>query len=104
VLGSIHRKLDAILAAIERLTTQGTTIMADLTSLTTQVAQNTTVEGSAVVLIQGLAAQLAAAGTDPAKLADLQAQLNTSATALAAAVAANTPAGSPVAPVPAPAA
>lgn len=63
---------------------------ADLTSLTAQVTQNTTVEQSAVRLIQGLAAQVTAAGTDPTALAALVTQLNTSATSLAAAVAANT--------------
>lgn len=67
-------------------------IMADLTAITAQVAQNTTVEESAVTLIKGLAAQIQAAGTDPAALQALVTQLNGSATDLAAAVAANTPA------------
>ena len=84
-------KLDKILAALTVLQQQETTIMADLTALTTQVAQNTSVEESAVTLIQGLAAQIVAAGTDPAKLADLTAQLNKSAADLAAAITANTP-------------
>ena len=53
---------------------------------------NTDVEASAVTLIQGIAQQLADAGTDPAKLQALQTQLQTSAEALAAAVTANTPA------------
>ncbi len=60
--------------------------MADLTALTAQVAQNTTVEGSAITLINGLAAQIAAAGTDPVALAALQTQLKTSSDALAAAI------------------
>ena len=63
-----------------------------LANLQAQVAQNTTVEASAVTLIQGLAAQITAAGTDPAALSALTSSLNTSATALAAAIAANTPA------------
>ena len=84
-------KLDKILAALTVLQQQETTIMADLTALTTQVAQNTSVEESAVTLIQGLAAQIVAAGTDPAKLADLTAQLNKSAADLASAITANTP-------------
>lgn len=46
-------------------------------------------------LIQGLADQIANA-TDPAAIAALAAEINTSADALAAAVAANTPAESPV--------
>ena len=66
--------------------------MAVLDDLKTQVQQNTSVEGSALTLIQGLAQQLQAAGTDPTALNALKDQLNTSATALAAAVAANTPA------------
>lgn len=66
--------------------------MAAIDDLTAQVAANTTVVGSALTLIQGFAAQLAAAGTDPAKLAALQAQLQASDDALAAAVVANTPA------------
>jgi hypothetical protein len=63
-----------------------------LAALQAQVAQNTQVEGSAVTLIQGIAAQLAASANDPAAISALATQLNTSATALAAAVAANTPA------------
>jgi hypothetical protein len=79
--------------------------MADLAPLTAAIASNTTVIGSALTLINGFAAQLAAAGTDPTKLADLAASLKTSDDALAAAVAANTPAASqpsgPASPVPA---
>jgi hypothetical protein len=91
-LESLERKLDQLLSLVQHTET---TIMADLTALTAQVAQNTTVEASAVTLIQGLAAQLTAAGTDPAALAALTTQLNSSATALGAAIAANTPAAPP---------
>jgi hypothetical protein len=63
-----------------------------LDDLTASVARNTSVEQSALTLIQGFSAQLAAAGTDPAKLDALKAQLDTSDDALAAAVLANTPA------------
>lgn len=61
-------------------------------NLTAQVKANEDVESSAVLLIQGIAAQIAAAGVDPAKLADLTASLKASADALSAAVVANTPA------------
>jgi hypothetical protein len=64
---------------------------ADFDALVAQVTANTTVEGSAVVLIQNIAAQLANNPTD-AQVAALSAQLNTSATALAAAITASTPA------------
>lgn len=64
--------------------------MANIDELKAQVERNTEVEASALTLIQGLHAQLVAAGTDPAKLDELKNQLATSGDALAAAVAANT--------------
>jgi len=84
-LDAVDSKLDQILA------NQKEEIM-DLAALTAQVTQNTTVEQSAITLIQGLAAQLVANANDPAAIAALAASLNTSATSLAAAVTANTPA------------
>ena len=68
-----------------------------LDGLTTQVASTDTVMASAVTLLQGLSAQLAAAGTDPAKLAALQSDLQSHTQSLADAVAANTPASAPAA-------
>ena len=64
--------------------------MVDLAGLTAQVKANTDAEASAILLIQGLADQIAAAGTDPVALQALQDQLKASADALAAAVIANT--------------
>ena len=75
--------------------------MADLSGLTAEVTRNTSVEQSALTLIQGLAAQIAAAGTDPVKLKALQDQLAQNDDALAAAVAANTAPTPPAAPAPA---
>ena len=63
---------------------------AEFDALVAQVTANTTVEGSAVVLINSIAAQLAANPT-PAQVSALSAQLKTSADALAAAITANTP-------------
>lgn len=63
----------------------------ELDDLTASVAAEDTVIASALTLIQGLSAQVAAAGTDPAKLIALKADIDARATALAAAVAANTP-------------
>jgi hypothetical protein len=68
---------------------------APLDDLTAQVTATVGTEQSAITLIQGLAAALTAAAGDPAKIAAIVAQLNTSAAALAAAVAANP---APVAP------
>lgn len=64
---------------------------AEFDALVAQVTENTTVEASAVTLIQGIAAQLAGNPT-PAQVDALAAELKTSSDALAAAVAANTPA------------
>lgn len=94
----ILQRLDAIDAKLNTILKGEATIMADLSALTTQVAQNTSVEESAVTLINGLAAQIKAAGTDPAALAALVTQLQKSSSDLSAAITANTPA----APTPAP--
>lgn len=92
-LSVILVKLDAILKLLATISTKEDYMKQDIVSLTAQVAQNTTVEGSAITLINGIAAQLAnaIAANDPAALDALQAQLASSATALAAAVTANTP-------------
>lgn len=65
--------------------------MAVLDDLSAQVDSNVSVEASAVTLINNIAAALANAGTDPAKLSALQSTLKNSADALAAAIVANTP-------------
>lgn len=67
-------------------------IMTVLDDLKAQVAANTTVSQSALTLINGIAARIAAAGVDPAALQALTDSLKTDDAALAAAVAANTPA------------
>ena len=99
MLQSVMRRLDAIEdilrfvhhemhTLIERVD-----IMASaLESLQAAVAAEDTVIDSAVTLIQGFAAALAAAGTDPAALAALKTDIDAKAQSLAAAVAANTPA------------
>ena len=90
--GHISRKLDKIQQMLDDIEGKEDIIMADLTALTAQVKANTDAEASAVLLIQGLVAQIAAAGTDPVALKALQDNLKASADALAAAVVANTPA------------
>jgi uncharacterized membrane protein affecting hemolysin expression len=89
-LNRIEVKLDALLT---KVTTMSTQISANLQALMTQVAQNTSVEASAVTLIQGIASELSAAlaNSDDAALPALVTQLQNSAAALGAAVAANTP-------------
>ncbi len=63
-----------------------------LDALQAEVTRNTEVEASALALIQGLMAQIEAAGTDPVKLKAIVDQLTANDDALASAVAANTPA------------
>ncbi len=78
----------------------GEHIMATLDDLTAAVAAEDTVIDSAVALIQGMADQLKAAGTDPVKLQSLQDDITAKTKALADAVSANTPAAPPPAPEP----
>jgi hypothetical protein len=89
----------------KEIRTMSSNVDQNFLALQAQVQQNVSVEQSAVTLIQGIAAQLAAAiaaanNGDSAALPALQQQLQTSATTLAAAVAANTP-GSPATATPA---
>lgn len=67
-------------------------VMAAVDDLQASVTAEDTVIDSAITLLQGLSALLAAAGTDPAKLAALKSDIDAKSGALAAAVAANTPA------------
>lgn len=87
-------QLDRIEHKLNRLLKLEEVQMSTLDDLTAQVQKNSDVEESAVLLIQGIAKQLAdaiAAG-NPAALTALQAQLSKSADDLAAAITANTPA------------
>ena len=59
--------------------------------LVAQAQKNLDAEASAVIVINGIAARIAAAGTDPVKLQALTASLKTQADALSAAIVANTP-------------
>lgn len=64
----------------------------DISALEAEVAEEVDIMKSAETLISGFADRLRDAGADPAKLAKLQSDLDTQGSALAAAVAANTPA------------
>ncbi len=88
---NIHKALD-LLDLIQQTREKLDKLMKELDDLSTQVQDNDDVEASAVLLINGIAARIAAAGVDPAKLSALTSSLKGSADALAAAVAANTPA------------
>ena len=82
-------RLDAINQKLDLMEKK---IMAALDDLRAAVTAEDTVIDSAITLIQGIPALIAAAGVDPAKLAALQTDITNKSQALAAAVAANTPA------------
>jgi hypothetical protein len=67
-------------------------IMALLDDILSDVQDEATVVASVVTLLTNLSDALKAAGTDPVKLAAVKAQIDTNKQAMAAAVAANTPA------------
>ena len=88
----IDAKLTAILSALTSLSTQETHLMAALDDLTAQVQATDDAQQAALLLINGIADRLKAAGTDPVALKALGDSLKTNSDALSAAVVANTPA------------
>lgn len=94
VLGDVHAKLDAILRSLQTVKMGEAIIMGSLDDLTAAVTENTSVDQSAIVLLNDIAARLEAAQNDPAAVAQLATDIRSSSTELAAAVAANTPAAS----------
>jgi len=97
-LAQLARQIRALEVAVVM---GGRTMALSLEALEAEVARNTSVDGSAIVLIQGLVAKIeeliAASGNtvDPAALQALVDSLKGSSDGLAAAVAANTPAAPP---------
>ena len=82
-------KIAEILTAIQLL---GKTMANELDELTTRVTASGDATDSAVLLLNGLKAQLDAAGTDPVALKALSDALGTNTDELAAAILMNTPA------------
>lgn len=89
----VMQRLDSVEQMLWKLLKTEGLIMKEMDDLIAVVARNTEVASSAVAMMNNLAAQLSAAGVDPAKLAELTVAIGSSADALAAAVTANTPAG-----------
>ena len=83
--------LDRLERKINLLLKIGGIEMALLDDAITDATAQTTVIGSAVTLLGSLSASLAAAGTDPTKLATLKNQIDANTATLAAALVANTP-------------
>jgi hypothetical protein len=97
---TIFSLLTRIDANVTRLLAKETAMALDLTTLTAEVAKNTTVEGSVVTLLAQLTQIIKAAppSSDPttqAVLDQLATTLGSNDTAIAAAVVANTPVATP---------
>jgi hypothetical protein len=88
-------KLDKIIALLQTQQREIVNMAASIDDVTLAVQKETTVEQSAITLLQQLSTQLSSAGTDPVKLQAVLDLINNNTTALAAAVAANTPGGIP---------
>lgn len=96
-LTKIEATLSALLAGQKTILANQEKEMAALDNLKTAVANDTTVDQSAITLLTGLKTALdaAIASNDPTQLQALSDQLGASQSALAAAVVANTPAAAP---------
>jgi soluble lytic murein transglycosylase-like protein len=81
---------DEAIALLRQLTTQGETNMATLADLTTEVQENSDLSASIIALLNGIAQQLRDAAADPAAIAALADQLDSTNQAIADAITANT--------------
>lgn len=95
-------KLDRAIGMLNQLLQQGINIMATIDDITAAVAAETSIVQSAALLLASLHDQLTAAlaTADPAKIQAVVDQIGVNSAALAAAVAANTPAAPPTEPAP----
>lgn len=99
-LDTVIHQNETILRLLKASIVGEESIMALLDPIASEVARQTTVVGSVVSLLSGLAAQLTANANDPAAVAALASQIKLNTDALAAAVVQNTPAAAPTPPAP----
>ena len=97
LLETIHANQHIIIGMLRSVLTKESQMAVNIDALTAEVANNSTVTGSVVTLLQKLAAEIAAIppSTDPttqAALDALTATLTSNDATIAAAVTANTPA------------
>lgn len=90
-LSQVTARLDSIQSLLAGLNAKVIRMSAQLDTLTQEVSEIGTVVDSAIVLINGLATQIAELKNDPAALQALADALDAKAAALAAAIAAGTP-------------
>ncbi|MDQ5870787.1 MAG: hypothetical protein M3547_01090 [Acidobacteriota bacterium] len=94
-LAGIRRELMELKRAVTAQTKEVAHMAGELQALEAEVERNTTVDGSVITLVNGLAAQIEALKNDPAKLQAMADKLRADNDALAAAVTAHTPAEPP---------
>lgn len=87
----INHKLDIILKILQRMYQMEVHMTQELDSLEVAVAENESLDDSIVVLLNGIAAQLAAIKDDPKRIAALAASLVAKSQVLKDAILANTP-------------
>ena len=104
-LNEAHQKLNLILKYLNIFYEKDNNMAYDISALLTAVQNEKTQEASLVKLAQGLSQQIASMAANvmddntKAQLADLANQINSSASDMATAVAANTPVAAQVTPV-----
>ena len=91
-LQHIERTLERVERALAQLDYRSAFIMALLDDTLAKVTDIETVEGSIEALLADISQKLKDAGTDPVKIAELNARLDALKERMAAAVVANTPA------------
>jgi outer membrane biosynthesis protein TonB len=96
-----QNQLDGIGKNLGELIEKAKTMSKELEELSAKVAANNSLIGSAVALINGISARIAAAADDPVALKGLSDELAAKDVELATAIAANTPVAAPE-PAPAP--
>jgi membrane-bound lytic murein transglycosylase B len=93
-----NRKQDAVLAAVRSLKKLEATVMATLDELVAATEEQTTVEASMEVFLQGLKDQLTAQGLDQAKVDAAFAGVTANTARISAAISANTTSEPPTEP------
>lgn len=83
------RKLDTIIGLLEEARGREDALMAQITGLEVKIQELIAAVSAAVLLIQGFPARLEAAGVDPAKVAQLEADVAAATANITAVVAAN---------------
>lgn len=101
-LRRLERKVDAMIQLLTTVSTRTGDIVTDLSALQSAVEENTSVDESAIQLLEGLADKIEELSTDPEALAAFVGDLRSSSAGLAASVAANTGALGTPAPEPEP--